>query len=73
MEIYEIRPHFQDAHRIIESPIAKATYDKGKGIWKIFWPRADMKWHGYKPRPAVASIEEFLDLVDEDEYCCFFG
>jgi hypothetical protein len=32
-----------------------------------------LKWHGYDPMPEVASIEEFVALVDEDSHCCFFG
>jgi hypothetical protein len=35
--------------------------------------RADLKWHVYDPAPEAASIEEFLAVVDKDEYACFFG
>jgi len=34
---------------------------------------ADLKWHRYDPDPEVKSIEEFLALVEKDEYGCFFG
>jgi hypothetical protein len=37
------------------------------------WQRADLKWHSYQPSPEVASVEEFLDVVQHDEYGCFFG
>ena len=40
---------------------------------RSFWQRADLKWHGYEPRPEVARLEQFLALVEEDEYACFFG
>lgn len=73
VEIYEIRPHWQDADRKLEHPVAKATYNKGKRNWKVFWQRADLKWHGYKPQLTVASLEDFLNVVDNDEYGCFFG
>jgi hypothetical protein len=73
VEIYEIRPHFLDKDRILEHPIAKATYNKTKKNWKVFWQRADMKWHGYQPHLEAASIEEFLDVVREDSHNCFFG
>ena len=52
---------------------AKATYVKSKKIWKIYWQRADLKWHGYEPNPEVKQIEDFLSVVDQDEYGCFFG
>lgn len=73
VEIYEIRAHWMDADRKIESPIAKTTYNKRGRHWKVFWQRADFKWHGYKPHLIVESIEDFLDVVDKDEYGCFFG
>ncbi|MEZ2145845.1 DUF3024 domain-containing protein [Bradyrhizobium sp. DN5] len=73
VELFELRPHFQDKDRVLEHPIAKATYNKSKKIWKVFWQRADMKWHGYQPYPEAASIEEFLEVVREDTHCCFFG
>jgi hypothetical protein len=58
---------------MLEHPIAKATYDKSKRNWKIFWRRADLKWHGYTPNSEVASIEEFLAIVEKDEHGYFFG
>ena len=73
VEIHEIRAHWEDASRKVESPIAKATYNKRRRNWKVFWRRADLKWHGYTPRLVVPSIEDFLDVVDKDEYGCFFG
>jgi hypothetical protein len=73
VEIYSIRPHWDDQEKTLEHPIAKATYNKSKKKWKIFWQRADMKWHGYQPHLEAASIEEFLDVVGEDAYGCFFG
>lgn len=57
----------------MESPVAKASYVKTQGIWKIFWQRADLKWHRYEPTPAVETLEEFLAVVEKDEYACFWG
>jgi hypothetical protein len=73
VELFEIRPRWDNPSEKLESSIAKTTYVKSKKIWKVFWKRADLKWHGYEPKPAVGSIEEFLELVSEDEYGCFFG
>ncbi|MGH8716972.1 MAG: DUF3024 domain-containing protein [Burkholderiales bacterium] len=30
-------------------PVAKATYVKAQDVWKVFWQRADLKWHRYDP------------------------
>ena len=57
----------------MELPVAKATYVKSQNKWKIYWHRADMKWHGYEPEPDVDKIEDFLKIVEEDKYACFFG
>jgi Protein of unknown function (DUF3024) len=73
IEIFEILPHWKEKGKTVEQPVAKATYNRNKGNWKILWQRADLKWHSYQPSPNVASVEEFLDIVDRDEYSCFFG
>lgn len=73
IELTEIRPQWDDPSNIQERPFAKATYVKAQSVWKIFWQRADLKWHGYKPAPTARSIEEFLAIVDADEHACFFG
>ncbi|MBC8386302.1 MAG: DUF3024 domain-containing protein [Gammaproteobacteria bacterium] len=71
--ILEIRPNWRDPSIIHEMPLARTTYVKSKNIWKVFWQRADMDWHSYKPTPVVKSVEEFLQLVDADLHHCFFG
>ncbi len=73
VEIFEIRPEWRNPDNTIEIPVAKSTYVKTDGTWKVFWQRQDMKWHRYPPDPEVASVEEFLALVDRDEHACFFG
>jgi len=73
VEIFEIRPDWRDATQTIEEPVAKATYVRSRHVWKVYWQRADLKWHRYNPDPEVGGIDDFLRIVDADEYCCFFG
>ena len=73
VEIFEIRPLWNDPERKIEEAVAKTTYVKKSKVWNVYWQRADLKWHRYDPRPSVESLEEFLELVEIDEYACFFG
>jgi hypothetical protein len=73
VEIFEIRPQWDNPSIIREHPFAKATYVRTQNLWKVFWKRADLKWHGYDPASTVQSIEEFLVAVDADPYGCFFG
>ena len=74
VEIFEIRPVWRgppdEKH---ESPIAKATFVRARGIWRIFWQRRDLKWHRYDPCPTVDSLEAFLRLVAQDPHGCFWG
>lgn len=74
VEIFEVRPRWRGAPgEIMEQSVAKATYLKTRGIWRVYWQRADLKWHSYEPVPEVGSIEKFLVLVGEDKFACFFG
>lgn len=70
--IFEIRELFQQEGKV-EIPIAKATFIIKDNKWKIYWQRADLKWHSYKPNKEVDSVKEFIKIVDEDSLCCFWG
>lgn len=71
--IFEIRPQWDKPEIILEHSFAKTTFVKSKNNWKVFWMRADLKWHRYTPTPAVNTVLEFAKLVEEDEYHCFWG
>jgi hypothetical protein len=73
VEIFEIRPVWRHPEEKMTCPIAKATWVKSRKAWKIFWQRADLKWHTYEPDPQVRSLETFLDIVQRDDHACFFG
>ncbi|GAB2499823.1 DUF3024 domain-containing protein [Arenimonas alkanexedens] len=74
VEIGEVRPRWRGSPGELQHrPVAKATYVKTTGRWRIFWKRSDLKWHGYAPAPHVTKVEEFLSLVAQDEFGCFFG
>ena len=73
VEIFEMRPHWHNTTQILERPIAKATYNSSRRNWEVFCQGRDLKWHRYEPCPQVQSIDDFLALVEQDEYACFFG
>jgi len=73
VELFEIRPVLDNPNQKMESPVAKATYVKTQNLWKVYWMRADLKWHGYPPAPEVDTLDAFLALVAEDKHACFFG
>ncbi len=74
IELFEIRLRWQGAPgETTETPVAKATYVIAQKHWKVYWQRADLKWHSYPGAPTVSSAEKFFAIVSEDKHACFFG
>jgi hypothetical protein len=73
VEIINTSPDRQNPNETMENSVAKATYVKSANEWRIYWQRADLKWHRYEPHPTASSIEEFLEVVNQDDRGCFFG
>ena len=73
IEIFSIRPDWQDSTKVMEESHAKVSYVKSKSVWEIFWQRADLKWHSYEPTPTVRYLEDALNAIKDDQYACFFG
>ena len=48
----------------------KMTFVKSRNIWKLFWKRADLKWHLYQE---YADFDELLEEVRTDPNGCFWG
>lgn len=70
--IFEIRQKFQQ-EGFVYIPIGKATFVLKETNWKIYWQRADLKWHLYEPNEKVKTLKAFIKIVDEDKYGCFWG
>jgi Protein of unknown function (DUF3024) len=71
--IVERRPKWDDPKEWIESPVAKLKFIRSANKWRLYWQRADLKWHEY---PGSSSSERIGDLVreiDADPLACFFG
>jgi len=73
IELFEIRPVWNSPKEIRHHPFAKATFVRTTATWRVFWQRANLKWHSYEPAPHVGSVEKFLEIIDEDKHACFFG
>ena len=72
VEFFEIRPQLDDESVIRHHPFAKAKYVKSKNVWKIYWMRGNLNWAAYDPQPEAKTVDEFLEIVDQDAYHCFF-
>jgi hypothetical protein len=71
--IFLSRPLYRDPSRLGTEDVAKARYAPSRDLWKIYWLKADLKWHIYQPLPEVSQISTFLAEVESDPYCCFRG
>lgn len=73
VELFYMRPGWRDPSEWHEESIAKATYVRSRRVWRVYWKRADLRWHPYPEGREVDSLRAFLRLVDEDKFACFFG
>ena len=73
VELQEIRPRWNDPTQQLIISFAKATFIKTREVWRVYWKRADLKWHRYEPAATVATLEQFLAIVSHDEHACFYG
>jgi hypothetical protein len=70
---FERRPKWDNPKEWIESPVAKLKFIRSANKWRLYWQRADLKWHEY---PSLSSSDRLGDLVQEidaDPLACFFG
>ncbi|WP_139683696.1 DUF3024 domain-containing protein [Vibrio tasmaniensis] len=73
IEIFEVRPKWNDPSEKMESPIAKVKYYKSRNEWAIYWMKSDLKWHIYEPTAEVKSLEAFFEVLNADVYGSFWG
>ena len=73
VDIFEIRPDWQDKTTTRHTPVARIKYVKSRDEWRLYWMRRDLKWHSYEPDAVHKSLMAALAVVNSDAYCCFFG
>ena len=73
IELFYVRPAFRRPDHLVEQPFAKLQWVRARKVWKLFWQRADLKWHGYEPSPEAPTLTEALRIIDDDACHCFFG
>ena len=71
--IYEERSAWDQPDEIIETPAAKFRFNKSKNVWRLFWMRADLKWHSYQSLSSSVSLRKLVNEVEADPYGCFWG
>ena len=73
IELFIVRPVYNRPGEHLEESIARIRHLARKHVWRLFWKRADGRWHRYQPLPETESLAEALRVIDEDAHCCFFG
>ncbi len=73
IELFEIRPAWNDPQVFHNEPFAKIRYIKSRRIWKLFWLRSNLKWNAYAPLPESSRLQDLLLTINEDAHGCFFG
>jgi hypothetical protein len=71
--VYEERPHWRNPQKWIKEPVAKFKYISKDNVWKLFWMRADLKWHSYEMPRGTKTLEALVKEVDIDPHGAFFG
>ena len=63
------RKHFSDGSKYLDKD-CKIIYVKNSDMWKLYWMRADLKWHLYEE---YQNLDELLEEVKKDPNGCFWG
>jgi hypothetical protein len=71
--LFEERPDWRDPSKRMRSAVAKLRFVRTTGLWTLYWMRADLKWHAYRPAPPTSDLATLVAVVGRDEYCAFFG
>lgn len=71
--LFVSRPGFLPPHAWHEEPVAKFTYVKSTGRWKLFCMFRDLKWRGYEPFPESRELAPLVDEVRRDPTGIFWG
>jgi len=70
--IVERRPRWDNQTEWIETPVAKLKFIRSANKWRLYWIRADMKWHEYSGLSPSNRLEDLVQEVDADPMACFF-
>lgn len=71
--IVERRPRWNNPQEWGELPVAKLRFVRAAKQWRLYWQRADLKWHEYPGPSASKELGELVQEIDADPLACFFG
>ena len=71
--ISEERPDRRNSSQRVHTPGAKLRFARAKGVWTLYWMRADLRRHVYGSASPTADLTALVEVVDRDESCAFVG
>lgn len=71
--IVERRPRWDNETEWTETPVANLKFIRSANKWRLYWMRADMKWHKYSGLSSSHRLDVLLQEIDADPLACFFG
>lgn len=71
--IVERRPRWDNETEWTETPVAKLKFIRSANKWRLYWMRADMKWHEYPGLSSSSYLDDLVQEIDTDPLACFFG
>ena len=71
--IAESRPRWDKPEEWLALDFAKLRYIRSKNVWKLYWKRASGKWDFYEPKGESKDLKILADVIDQDQFGCFFG
>ena len=71
--IAERRPRWDNKAEWIETPVAKLKFIRSANKWRLYWMRADLKWHQYPGLSSSSRLNDLVQEIDADPLACFFG
>lgn len=73
IELFLVRPAYNRPGQQIEESLARVQFVRTTDVWRLFWKRADGKWHRYQPHPEAKSLATALGIIHKDANGCFLG
>ena len=71
--IVERRPRWDNETEWTESLVAKLKFIRSANKWRLYWMRADLKWHEYPGLSSSHRLNDLMQEIDADPLACFFG
>ena len=73
VELFEVRPRFDNPAEWAEHPAAKFRWVATAHEWRLYCQFRDLRWHEYEPRFAASDFDTLLAEVDRDPTGIFGG